>query len=87
MLNTWTLKPRSHCPKIALTHESRTKYESYAIQSDLRISSFFSDVEPPKWSAEVRRIGTLLDSRFWAAQKSASRKSLDSIALFCAFFA
>ena len=47
----------------------------------------FSDVEPPQWSAEVRRIGALRDSRFWAAQNSASRKILDSIALFCVIFA
>ena len=45
----------------------------------------FSDVEPPQLCAYVRRIGALRDSRFWAAQNSASRKSLRSIALFYVF--
>ena len=47
----------------------------------------FSDVEPPQLCADVRCIGALRDSRFWAAQNSASRKSLRSIALFYVFFA
>ena len=45
----------------------------------------FSDVEPPQLCADVRRICALRDSRFWAAQNSASRKSLRSIALFYVF--
>ena len=40
----------------------------------------------PKF-ADVRRIGALRDSRFWAAQNSASRKRLRSIALIYVFFA
>ena len=46
----------------------------------------FSDVEPPQLCADVHRIGALRDSKFWAAQNSASRKSLRSIALFYVFF-
>ena len=46
----------------------------------------FSDVEPPQLWADVHRIGALRDSKFWAAQNSASRKSLRSIALFYVFF-
>ena len=53
--------------------------------SDLRISSVFPDVEPPQLCADVRRIGALRDSRFWAAQNSASLKSLRSITLFYVF--
>ena len=42
-------------------------------------------MEPPQLCADVRRIGALRDSRFWAAQNSALRKILHSIALFYVF--
>ena len=45
----------------------------------------FSDVEPPQLCADVRRIDALRDSRFWAAQNSASRKSCAVLRCFTYF--